>query len=159
VNFYELSLRSLVPEDDVKQFLATSLYVDPRGIGSEADYWNRIASDSPLIIGLSVRSAEEGYRTFARWVQLWELSPSSFLKLASEVAKEFATDVAIPDVLDPTDFAVGRYLVVSPEGQTRRGIEARNSAVFEIEELSEAEKLESNGQVRDSGSRASAGER
>ena len=159
MNFYEVSLRALVPEDRWKELLGESIGVDLARIGTETEYWERLNTPEPLVVGVTVQSADKGYRTFVKWVQSVELAPSSFLTLASGAAREFATDVAIPNVVDPTDFAVGRYLVVSPDGPTRQAFEVRNSDVFELEELAAANHLETNGPRRDFGSHESASER
>jgi len=135
MNFYELSVRTLLSEEQVRQFLAARLGVDLQRIGSEADYWDRLKTSAPLMLGLTVLGADEGYRTLVRWVQDAELSPGALLTLAAEAARAFVTEVAIADVVEPTDFAVGQYLIVSPDGRVRKAFETENSARFELQPL------------------------
>jgi hypothetical protein len=141
MNSYELSLRALVPKNEVTLFLGTYFGVDPVRIGTEAEYWDRINTSSPLPAGLTVRASDEGYRTFASWVHESDLSPASFLTLALEAAKKFATEVAIADVVDPTDTAVGKYLIVSPDGRLQRAVELENSTRFELQPLPGDERV------------------
>src|SRR5690348_1572319 len=124
--FYELSLRDLVPEEAVARLLGTYFGLAPHQIGTQLEYAERLNTPMPLTIGLDVRSSAEGYRTFASWVHEADYPPASLLTLALEAARAFATEVAIADVIEPSEFAVGKYLIVSPDGRMRRAIEVEN---------------------------------
>src|SRR2546423_15640036 len=114
MNFYELSLRTLVPEDEVRRFLGAQLGVDPRQIGTQLEYVERINTASPLRAGFTVRTADGGDRTYVAWVQDVELSPGAYLTLAAEAARALATQGAIPHGIEPTDAALGDHPIVLP---------------------------------------------
>jgi hypothetical protein len=133
MNYYELSLRTHVAREAILEFLARFLGVRRDDIGSELDYWSRSGPNGGrLALGVTVRWSEKGYRTFVTWVQTPELPSSSFLRLAFEAAKHCSTEVAIGDVLHESDFAIGRYLVLTPNGQLWRAAELSNSDTFEL---------------------------
>jgi hypothetical protein len=146
---HELSVRSLLTANEAKEFLARHLGIDPRQIGTELEYWERAGTPSPLALGLTVRPSEAGYRSLLTWVQDDDLPSTSWLSLAADAAKQFRSDVAIADVIHPTEFAVGRYLVISPDGEMHPAIESQNSAIFELEPLPEEESIvEETGRVK-----------
>lgn len=139
MNFYELSLRSLVNEEQIRQFLAAHRGLNLPQIGTELEYLDRIGTATPLRLGLEVLFSETGFRTFAKWIEEAELSPNTFATLAAAAARCFGTEAVIGDVLTPSEEPDYYFLLFHPSGAMKRAIVSDNTGVFDVRLLDEDE--------------------
>lgn len=132
MRFYELSFRSHVDERRLCDYLAASLGVDRELLGNEMVYWDRVGTDHPLVVGVQVQWSDLGYKTLLKWVQESEVPGPQLLAIALAAAREFDTEVAAGDVLEPTESLPGEFMVVKPDGTVYKAVELCNGDQFEL---------------------------
>jgi len=115
MELYEISLRSTLEYSQFRLFLSEILDISTDYIVTNSKYWKRIGVDDEFLVGLSILWSDEGFRTFAKWAQPTEMSDITFLKLASEAAIRFGTEVAIGDFTDEAEFSTDKFLVITPD--------------------------------------------
>jgi hypothetical protein len=132
MEFYEMSFRSCLNQNEATIFLGKSLGVDQTLIGDESEFWSRFGGDNPLSVGVGIRWSKRGYCTFLKWVQDSEIAGSQLLHMAILGAKHFNTDVAIGDFRAFAESQACRFLVANSDGAVFQAYEVSNGDIFEL---------------------------